>query len=207
MEIKWTDREYHVQDNAKVEHKDVKIYCNTIQFPSLSFCGPHSKPHGARGLNKNFHLRFYPKLGMGVCVILCITCACVVCASMLDKPWISGIPSDKQERCKPVTKCTYWRVLGFSNNWNNILLSQKSTSSDKFIEINQFVIDGISDNMALLVQSGKYGAINAIDTTTKLFYFIMFISEAYTLQENTTIDGQIITAGELVVKAEYLFLC
>ena len=32
----------------------------------------------------------------------------------------------------------------------------------------------------------------------------MFTSEAYTLQENTTIDGQIITAGELVVKAQYL---
>ena len=32
----------------------------------------------------------------------------------------------------------------------------------------------------------------------------MFTSGAYTLQENTTIDGQIITAGELVVKAKYL---
>ena len=32
----------------------------------------------------------------------------------------------------------------------------------------------------------------------------MFTSGAYTLQENTTIYGQIITAGELVVKAKYL---
>ena len=32
----------------------------------------------------------------------------------------------------------------------------------------------------------------------------MFTSGAYTLQENTTIDGQIITTGELVVKAKYL---
>ena len=31
----------------------------------------------------------------------------------------------------------------------------------------------------------------------------MFTSEAYTLQDNTTIDGQIITAGELVVKEKY----
>ena len=29
-------------------------------------------------------------------------------------------------------------------------------------------------------------------------------SGTYTLQENTTIDGQIITAGELVVNAKYL---
>ena len=32
----------------------------------------------------------------------------------------------------------------------------------------------------------------------------MFTSGAYTFQENTTIDGHIITAGELVVKAKYL---
>ena len=32
----------------------------------------------------------------------------------------------------------------------------------------------------------------------------MFTSGAYTLQENTTIDGQIITAGELVVNEKYL---
>ena len=32
----------------------------------------------------------------------------------------------------------------------------------------------------------------------------MFTSEAYTLQDNTIIDVQIITAEELVVKAQYL---
>ena len=32
----------------------------------------------------------------------------------------------------------------------------------------------------------------------------MFTSEAYILQDNTTIDGQIITAGKLVVKAQYI---
>ena len=32
----------------------------------------------------------------------------------------------------------------------------------------------------------------------------MFKSKAYTLQYNTTINGKIITSGELVVKAKYL---
>ena len=58
--------------------------------------------------------------------------------------------------------------------------------------------------MALLVQSGNYGAIKKTDTTTNVFYVIMFTSEAYTLQDNTTIDGQIITDGKLVVKSQYL---
>ena len=101
---------------------------------------------------------------------------------MLDKPWISGISSDKQERYKPVTKCTYWPLLGAFNNWNIILLSSKLTSSDTFDEIHQVVLDGISDNMASLVESGKYGAINTTDTSTNGFYVIMFTSGVYTLQ-------------------------
>ena len=58
--------------------------------------------------------------------------------------------------------------------------------------------------MALLLESVKYGAINTTDTTTNGFYVIMLTSEAYTLQDNKTLDGQIITAGELVVKVKYL---
>ena len=192
MERKERERNYHVQDNAAVELKDLKIYCNTNQFPGLPFCGPHSKHHDARGLSKHYHLRFDPKLAIGECAIFRIPCACVACISMLDKPWISGISSDKQERYKPVTKYNYWPVLGAFNNWKIIQLSSKSTSSDTFDEIHQVVLDGISDNMVSLVESVKYGAINTTDTSTNGFYVIMFTSGAYTLQENTTIDGKII---------------
>ena len=92
MERKRTERKYHVQDNASAELKDVKMYCNKNQFLALLFCGPHSNPHCARGLGKYYHLRFDTKLGMGECAIRRITCACVACTSMLEKPWISGIP-------------------------------------------------------------------------------------------------------------------
>ena len=150
------------------------MYCNTNQFPAILFCGPHSKPHGARGLGKHYNLHFDPKLGMGVCEIHRIPCACVVCTSMLDKPWISCISSNKQERYTPVTKCTYWPVLESFNNWSIIESSQNSTSSDTFDEIHQVVLDGISDNMTLLVESVKYVAINTTDTSTNGFYVIIF---------------------------------
>ena len=91
MERKLTDRYYHVQINSDVAHKYVKIYCNRNQFPALPFCGPHSKTHGARGLIKNYHLRFDPKLGHGLYAIIRIPCACVAYISMLDKPCISGL--------------------------------------------------------------------------------------------------------------------
>ena len=94
MEIKWTYRQYHVQYNADVAQQDVIMHCNTNQLLALPFFGPHYKPRGARGLSKYCHLRFDTKLGNGICEIRRIPCACVAFTSMLDKPWISGIPSD-----------------------------------------------------------------------------------------------------------------
>ena len=58
--------------------------------------------------------------------------------------------------------------------------------------------------MASLVQSGMYGAIHTDETTANGLYVIQFISEAYTLQNNTTIYGHVISAGELFFKAQYI---
>ena len=58
--------------------------------------------------------------------------------------------------------------------------------------------------MLLLVLYAKYGAINTTDTFKMGYYVIKFVSEAYTFQYDTTCDGNIISTGELVVKAQYL---
>ena len=49
-----------------------------------------------------------------------------------------------------------------------------------------------------------YGAINTDDTKANGLYVNKFISEAYTLQNNTTHDGHVISAGKLVAKAQYI---
>ena len=90
-------------------------------------------------------------------------------------------------------------------NWNIIELTPKSTPFEAFYEIHKVVLGGTSENMASLVQSDMYGAINIYDTKSKLFYVIQLLSEAYTLQNNNTIDGQVISVGELVVKSQYLY--
>ena len=116
-----------------------------------------------------------------------------------------GISSKKQVLYQPVTICTYCPVPGSYNNCNIIELTPKSTPFEAFDKIQQVILYGISDNMASLVQSGMYDAINIYDTTTNRLYVILFISDSYKLQSNTTIDGQVVSTGELVVKAQYLF--
>ena len=171
--------------------------CFAIQtsFHKLPFCGPHTKPYGVRGFNKNYHIIFDTKLVHGICAIFRIPCAYSACTYMLYKPWIPDLAPEKQPRYRPVIDCSYWPVLGSFNNWNIITLSHKATTSENFEEIHQVVLDGISDNMASLFQSGKYGVINTTDTSTMGYYVIKFFSETCTLQEDTTFNGQIISAG------------
>ena len=177
----------------------------TKQYSGESSTPPPPNSHGARGLIKHYHLRFYPKRGHGICAFLRILCDCGACTPMLDQTWVSGIPSKKQAHYQPLIYCTYWPVLGSFKNCNIIHMSPKSTPFEVFDYIHQVVFDRISDNMASLLQSGKNGFINTANTTTNGYYTINFISEAYTLKNNTTICGQAISTGELVVKAQYIF--
>ena len=79
MERKWTDRQFHVQDNADVSHKYLKIYCNTNQLSVLEFCVPYPKPHGARRASTHYNLHFDLKIRDNVCAIRLILCASVAC--------------------------------------------------------------------------------------------------------------------------------
>ena len=102
---------------------------------------------------------------------------------MIEKPWVTGITEHQQPLYQPIKDCTYWPVLGSFNNWNILQLSHKATTSEEIDKINLVLLDGISDNMAALVQSVKYGSINTTYTTTMGYYVIKSVSEAYKLQE------------------------
>ena len=107
---------------------------------------------------------------------------------MLDQPWAPVMTSQQQPHYQPIKYCTWWHVLGSFDNCNTLQLSRKATYCEEIDRINQVILDGISDNMAALVQTGKYGAINTRDKTTMGYYVIKFMPESYTLQEDTKWD-------------------
>ena len=149
-------------------------------------------------------MSFYSKLGHGTCEIWYITCACTQFISTLDKPWTPDVTPHKQACYQPVKDCTYWHVLCYFNNCDIIYLQNKATSSEYTDKINQLLLEVISDNMAALVQTGQHGAINTTYITTMGYYVIKLLPESFTLQEDTTCDGQISTYVELFSKAHYI---
>ena len=80
-------------------------------------------------------------------------------------------------------------MLGYLNNWKIFQFTNKTTTSEDFNAVHKVFIDGISDNMASILQLGKYGAMNASDPTTMGYYVIKYLSKPHTLQEYQTTDG------------------
>ena len=54
-------------------------------------------------------------------------------------------------------------MLGTLKNWNIIKSTNKITFNEDFYQINEIVIDGISENIYSLLQTGKHGAISTTD--------------------------------------------
>ena len=120
---------------------------------------------------------FDPKIGYVTYGICRIPCACTLCTSIIDQPWITGFQEQQQYRYQPVKECTYRTVLCSSSNVNILKLSHKATSSEEIDKIHQVVLEGISENMDELVQTDECGAINTTYTTTMGYYVIELISE------------------------------
>ena len=149
-------------------------FYNTNKFSALPFYCTHLKPPGVNGLSKNYHMRLDTKIGCSTCEICCIPCDCMKCASTLDKLWKSGMTPHQQPHYKPVKDFTYWTVLGYFNKWNLIQFSNKATTRDGVANINQIVLDGISINLAELVQTCQYRAMNKTCFTTMGYHVIKF---------------------------------
>ena len=48
-----------------------------------------------------------------------------------------------------------------------------------------------------MLQTGKYGTINASDTTTLGYYIVNYVSDTFTVQGEITTDGKADNAGEV----------
>ena len=60
-------------------------------------------------------------------------------------------------------------------------------------------------NMSFRITEGKYCAIDADDYLCHGYYINKNNLSSYTIQADMSIDGQVISSGEIVCKGNYLF--
>ena len=59
--------------------------------------------------------------------------------------------------------------------------------------------------ISLIIMEGKYSAVYADDYSFHVYYIITFSSYTYALQSDFSIDGQVISSGEIVCGGNYFF--
>ena len=67
-------------------------------------------------------------------------------------------------------------MLGYLNNQNVILFTNKTTTNKDFDALHKAVLYGISESMSAIFQKGIYGTINTQDTTTMGYYVVRLLS-------------------------------
>ena len=90
------------------------------------------------------------------------------------------------------------------NNGNIIIFTNKTISFEGFVEIHKVLLDKISDNIASLVNTGRYGVISTTYIETMGYYVVKFLSHIVTLHYNNTTYEKVFKAGELAVTPEFL---
>ena len=60
--------------------------------------------------------------------------------------------------------------------------------------------------MSLIIMKGKYVAMAVDYSSCHGYYIITFSSSLYTLQSDLSINGQVISSGEMVCEINFLFL-
>ena len=60
-------------------------------------------------------------------------------------------------------------------------------------------------NMSLVIMEGIYGSIDADYSSCHGYYIVKISSYPYTFQADLSIDGQVISFGEVLYEVTYLF--
>ena len=73
-------------------------------------------------------------------------------------------------------------MSGSLKNLNIIKFNNKVTSSEEFDYIHKIFLDGTSDIIDYLLQTGKYVTINKNDKNTMIYYVIKYASNTFILK-------------------------
>ena len=97
-----------------------------------------------------------------------------------------------------------WPSYEGANDWKIFQLVPKKPDDEKGArESIQCVLNALETRISLMMRIGEVGAVGMTDTTAMGYYMVKWLSEPYTLQEETVGMASLIGTGKMVAKAVY----
>ena len=86
-----------------------------------------------------------------------------------------------------------------------MIILDDETDEENYEHINRNILDGNVMNMSVIITEWKYGDVDADYSSYHGYYIIKILLSTYTLQVELSIDGQVISSGEMVCGGTYFF--
>ena len=164
-QFKYQSRLYNVQRNPNIDHRGIKMIRNNKLFPSLNVINGKTFSYASKGILRHYHYWYDPKLVPGIVAIRRISCSCHACTDILS---LSCDPKTKEAVNQPiygkVYNCKYSQILGCHNNLILMNFLDGGTNEEYYKNINWNILDNIVMNTSLIINEGKYCAIDTDDS-------------------------------------------
>ena len=161
-------------------------------------------PGKFNGIRAHYNIITDTDLGMGWAALRRVPCGCDSCKEQLGRPWIPGANINLQPRYRQNDECTLWPSYEGDNNWKICQLVPTTVENEKGVRVSmQCVLNAMEGRMSMMIREGEVGAIGTEDEAAMGYYLVKWLSEPYTLQEDTDGMSGRIGVGTMVVDAIY----
>jgi hypothetical protein len=197
----WSKR----KEKALVERNDYATYTMDDVPPLPDYKVIMPKKGEFNGLRAHYNIRTDPDIGINYAALRRVACGCESCKEQLGRPWVLPcIDVAAQPRYGQNKECTLWPSYEGGNDWKICRLVPKTEVDKKGArESHHSVLSAMEARMSLMIREGELGAIGTADKATMGYYVFKWLSEPYTLQEETEGMSGMICMGMMVVDALY----
>jgi hypothetical protein len=133
-----------------------------------------------------------------------VACGCGPCKDQLQRPWVLR-SSITVQPCYVVNKdCKLWPSYEGANDWKIVALMPKTEADNKVVhESLRCALNALVARMSLMMREGHIGAVSMTDEEAMGYYLVKWLSEPYTLQEDTEGMSGMIPIGSMMVGGLY----
>jgi hypothetical protein len=151
-------------------------------------------------IRAHYNIRTDPNLSMGWAALRQVACGCGPCKDQLQRPWVLRGGITAQPRYAVNKDCKLWPSYEGANTWKIVALVPKTEAYKKVArESLHCVLNALEASMSLMMGKGHVGAVGTTYEAAMGYYLVKWLSEPYTLQEDTKGLSGMIPARSMVV--------
>ena len=137
------------------------------------------------GIPSMYNFRCDPDLDIGKADCRQIPCAYLAWLEILNIPWEKESADKEKPRYGVNERYLYWKNFKGYNNWKVVDLITTNVDTEDEEKEYETIVHGIEARIIKRILIGTFSAMRTSDEATQWYFLLKWITEPYTVQENT----------------------